>query len=331
MHPTIIFAATALLNANVQARVTTGTVLVANQQSASATIIDVATQTATTIEVGMGPHEAVISPDGRWGIVTIYGVGGPNGAGNKLSVIDLAAKKVVRTVDLGIYTRPHGASFIPGSPNLVSVTSESTQNFVIADIVKGEVVTAIPTRHPGSHMLGVTADGKRAYTANMPWGGISEFDLERRVFTRDLVVASNTEGVAVAPDGSTVWLGSNDRGTVSVVDTKTWTVATTITGFTMPYRLAFSPNGSLAVVCDPEAGKIGVVDAVTRKVLGEVTGLASPRGVNVASDNRTAFVTLGTEHAVVAVDLVDRRVLWKVPVGMSPDGVWYGPKPAGSP
>src|SRR5690348_2443447 len=89
-----------------QAPVSTGVVLVANQQSASATIVDIATRATTTLDVGAGPHETVVSPDGKWGIVTIYGVGGANGAGNKLAVIDLPAKRVVRTIDLGAYTRP---------------------------------------------------------------------------------------------------------------------------------------------------------------------------------------------------------------------------------
>ena len=139
MNPTrlLVFAAAAAAafsTAAAQQRITTGTVLVANQQSASATIVDIATQTATTLDVGTGPHEAVISPDGRWGVVTIYGVAGA--PGNKLSIIDLPAKKVVRTINLGTYLRPHGASFVTGQPNVVAVTSETTQNVVLADIAK---------------------------------------------------------------------------------------------------------------------------------------------------------------------------------------------------
>jgi YVTN family beta-propeller protein len=319
----LAFAA-AISTAGAQQRTTTGTVLVANQQSASATIIDVATQTATTVDVGTGPHEAVISPDGRWGVVTIYGVGGA--PGNKLSVIDLPAKKVVRTIDLGAYVRPHGASFVTGQPNVVAVTSEATQNVVLADIVKGEVLGVVPTQHPGSHMLGVTADGKRAYTANINWGGISEIDLEKRAFVRDLQASSITEGVGVAPDGSTIWLGANQAGTVTVIDGKAWKVVETLTGFGMPYRIGLSPDGSLAVICDPKDNKIHIADVKARKIIGEVASLGSPRGVKIAPDNRTVFVTLGAENAVAAIDLVEKKVLWRAPVGASPDGVWYGPQ-----
>src|ERR1051325_11373541 len=129
-----VIGLTASLGASVvaqQAPVAMGTVLVANQQSGSATIIDVATHEATTLDVGAGPHETVISPDGKWGVVTVYGVGGANGAGNKPAVIDLAAKRVARTIDLGTYTRPHGASFVPGHASEVAVTSETTANIVL--------------------------------------------------------------------------------------------------------------------------------------------------------------------------------------------------------
>ena len=288
-----------------QTRISAGTVLVANQQAASATIIDVATQSTTTLDVGAGPHEAVISPDGRWGLVTIYGVSGA--PGNKLAIIDLAAKKVVRTIDLGTYTRPHGASFITGSPNVVAVTSETTQNMVLVDIAEGRVLGAVPTQHPATHMLGVTDDGKRAFVASISWGGISEIDLAKREFVRDLKVSEATEGVAVSPDGSTVWLAARTLGTVSVVDTKSWSTVATLSGFGLPYRVTISPDGSLAVICDAKDNKVHIADVRTRKVIGEVAATGSPRGVKIAPDNRTLFVTLGPENSVVAIDLVDRK------------------------
>ena len=302
-----------------------GTVLVANQQSASATIIDLATRAETTIDVGVGPHEAAISPDGRWGVVTIYGTQTP---GNALAIIDLAAKKVVRTIDLGDYRRPHGAAFLPGSTTTVAITSEASQNVVVVNINDGKILSAIPTRHPGSHMVGITADGKHAFTSNVPWGGITELDLEGRSFSRDLNVAPQTEGIAVTPDGATVWVGSNSTGTVSIVDTKTWSVAATLSGLGMPYRIGVSPNGALAVICDPQQNTIHIADVSSRKIVGSVGALPSPRGVFIAPDNRTAFVTFGADNSVGVIDLVDRTLKTKFPVGNSPDGVAYGRAPA---
>src|SRR5690242_16818003 len=113
-------------------------------------------------------------------------------------------------------------------------------------------------------MLGIPADGKHLFTSNVPWGGISEIDLAGKAFARDLAVAPQTEGVAVTPDGATVWIGSNSTGTVSVVDTKSWSVVATLSGLGMPYRIGISPNGTLAVICDPQGNAIHIAGVASR-------------------------------------------------------------------
>ena len=302
----------------------TGFVLVANQQSASASLIDLSTDTVKSISVGTGPHEAVIAPSGRVGVVTIYGAQPP---GNQLAVIDLPAGTVRRTISLGEFTRPHGANFIAGDESRVVVTSETTQNVVLVNISTGVVEGPIATGAGGSHMVGVTSDGTRAFTANVMSGSISEIDLVGRKLVRTIATAPQSEGIAVAPDGSTVWAGSNANGTVSVVDTKTGTVAATLSGFAMPYRLAISNDGRIAIICDPKGDKLAIADVATRKVLWTLDGIGSPRGVNIAPDGRTAFVTLAADETLGVVDLVARKLTRKMKVERSPDGVWYGPVP----
>ena len=301
-----------------------GFVLVANQQSASASLIDLSTDTAKTIPVGTGPHEAVISPSGRVGLVTLYGTQPP---GNQLAVIDLPAGTVRKTISLGEFTRPHGANFLPGDESRVVVTSETTQNIVLVNLSTGTVEGSISSGAAGSHMLGVTADGKRAFTANVGSGSVSEFDLVAGKLVRTIATAPQSEGIAVAPDGSTVWAGSNANGTVSVVDTKTGTVAETIPGLMMPYRLAISNDGKTAVICDPKGDKLAIADVATRKIVWTLDGIGSPRGVNIAPDGRTAFVTLAADETMGVVDLVGRKLTRKIKVERSPDGVWYGPRP----
>jgi len=300
-----------------------GFVLVANQQSASASLIDLRTDTARVIAVGAGPHEAVIAPSGRTSVVTIYGVGGA--PGNQLAVVDIAKAEVTKTISLGQYTRPHGAMFLPGDETRVAVTSETTQNVVIVNLAEGRVEHAIPTGAAGSHMVAITADGSRAFTSNVGAGGVSELDLKSRTLVRTIPVAPQVEGVAVTPDGSAVWAGSNANGTVSVIDTKTGAVVQTLTGFAMPYRLAISADGKTAIVCDPKGDRLHIADVVGRKVIWTLDGIGSPRGVNIARDGKTAFVTLAADETMGVVDLETRKLTRKIKVERSPDGVWYGP------
>lgn len=301
-----------------------GHLLVANQQDASASLIDLRTDSMKFIPVGIGPHEAAISPSGRTGVVTIYGQRPP---GNELAVIDIAAGSVTRTISLGQYTRPHGAVFIPGDETRVVVTSESTGNVVIVNLESGIVEAAIPTMAQGSHMAAITADGKRVFTSNVGSGSVSEIDLVERKFVRAIPVAPRVEGIAVTPDGSLVFAGSNTDGTVSIIDTGTGSIVGTLTGFKLPYRIATSADGRTAIVCDPEGGAIAAIDVATRAVAWRLEGLASPRGVSIAPDGRTAFVTLADDPSVGLVDMSAHKLVRTIPVGQSPDGVGFGPTP----
>jgi YVTN family beta-propeller protein len=303
-----------------------GHILVANQQSASASIVDLATNTITHIPVGNGPHEAAISPDGKWGFISVYGVGGPNGAGNQIAVIDMAEKKVARMIDLGQYTRPHAVVPVAGSPLKLIVTSETTQNIITVDAEKGVVLTAIPTGAAGSHMVAVSADGKRAFTANIRPGTMTAIDLVTGKATGLAQVATQTEGLATTPDGNEVWMGSNDAGTVSVVNTVSMKVDTVLGGFGMPYRMGVSPDRKLALIVEAQGNRVSVIDVKTRKPLGIVDVGGSPRGVAISPDSRTAFVTLGPENAVVVVDLASRTVVARHAVQTAPDGVAYSVK-----
>ena len=299
-----------------------GRILVANQQAASATIVDLATNAITHIPVGNGPHEAAISPDGRWGFVSVYGVGGPQGAGNQIAVIDMNEKKVVRMIDLGTYTRPHGVVPV-GSPLRLIITSETTQNIVTVDAEKGAVVGAVSTAAQGSHMVAVSADGKRAYTANVGAGTMTAIDLATGKVTGSLAIAPRSEGIATTPDGNEVWVGSNDANTVSVVNAATMKIDTVLGGFGVPYRMAVSPDNKLAIIVEAGANRISVIDRATRKILGPVDVGGSPRGVAISPDSKTAFVTLGPQNAVVIVDLASRAVVGRYDVQTAPDGVAY--------
>ena len=315
----------AIAPTHVSAQVTkSGNLLVANQEDASASLIDLRTDSMRLIPVGVGPHEAAISPSGRTGVVTIYGQRPP---GNQLAIIDMAGGTVTRTISLGEYTRPHGVVFIPGDETRVVVTSESTGNVVIVDIVAGKVEAVIPTEAQGSHMAAITADGKRVFTSNVTSGSVSEIDLAGRKFVRAIPVAPKVEGIAVTPDGRFVFAGSNTDGTVSIIDTGTGTIVATLKGFTLPYRLAISADGRTAMVCDPEGGAISAIDVATRAVAWKLGGLASPRGVSIAPDGRTAFVTLADDPSVGLVDMATHKLVQTIPVGASPDGVGFGPTP----
>lgn len=194
-----------------------GLVIVADKQDHTATVLNAADGALVArLPVGVGPHEVATSRDGRWAVVTNYGDQAT--VGNSLSVIDLLGPTVARTIALGEHRRPHGVAFLPGDRKL-AVTSETSQAVLVVDFASGAVEAAIPTAQPASHMLAVSPDGRRAYTANIAAGTVTEIDLERRSTGRTLAVAPMTEGIALSPDGTQLWVGSNQAHTVTIIDT----------------------------------------------------------------------------------------------------------------
>jgi DNA-binding beta-propeller fold protein YncE len=327
-------------NARPDAPARAGLLVVANQEGASATILDAATmKTLATLTTGVGPHETAVSQDGRWAVVTNYG--NRTELGNTLSVIDLTAPtlSVVRTINLGEYHRPHGAAFIQDGRKIV-VTSETSQRLVIVDFASGKVDTALATNAKGSHMVAVRRDGKRAWTANIGDGNVTEFDLDARRTMRSLPAAPMDEGIATTPGGILLWVGSNSEKTVTIIDTEKGEKIGTLTGFGSPYRIGISRTGRVAVVNDPVGNKIWIFEVGTNRELAKIDlgkeklivlkdggppgeAGAGPEGITFDPIAEIAYVTLHGTNQVAAVDLVTLKVVGVGSVGAGPDGISF--------
>lgn len=314
----------------------TGTVIVANMGDNTATLIDVATRrVVATLPTGNGAHEVAVSNDGRWAVVSNYGVRGA--PGNSLTVIDVPSAKVVRTIELGEFRRPHGSAFLPGD-SLLAVTAEMNRAVVLVDFRQGVVAGSIPTNHAASHMLAMTANASRIFTTNVADGTVSELDVGARTFLRDMTVAPQVEGIAVTPGGEQVWVGSNQQKTVTVLDAKTGRSVGTLAGFGLPYRIAITPNGRTAVIADPPNAVVRIVDVPTRRdratvkidsagvtSAAEFPGSPSPEGVVISRDGRMAYVALQGSSRLAMIDLESATVVAYVPTGAGPDGIGYSP------
>lgn len=302
--------------------------LVANKQDHTLSVIEVESgRLLATLPTGTGPHEVAVSSDGRRAVVANYGDQAP---GSSLTIVDLVQRAVERTIDLGEYRRPHGVVVLPGD-SLAAVTVEASQAVLVVRL-GGGVKHVIPTNARGSHMVAVTADGRRGYTANVPDGTITELDLTAGTQLRSLPVSSVTEGVAVTPDGREVWVGSNNQHTVTVVDTRSWKAVDTLAAAGLPYRIAISPDGRTAVVPGPTGGLVRIFDVATRTERAVVDfggGGASqgPVGSTITADGAYAFIALQGTNEAAMIDLATGQELRRFATGAGPDGIAvYWPK-----
>jgi len=306
-----------------------GTIIVTNKGPATATIIDAASGRAlATLPTGQGPHEVVMSRDGRVAVVTDYGAQGPGG--NTLTVIDVPGLRVARTIELGQYRRPHGIVFLPGD-SLVAVTSESTGNVVIVSVAAGVVRSAIPTTQNGSHMVAVVGNGSLLYTGNIGSNTVSELDGRTGRFVRTFDVPAQPEAINVTPDGAEVWVGSNATGRVSVIDPKTGAVTTAAEGVSWPYRVLFSPDRRYTFLPDMRNEELRFLDRASRRELGRLPfPQGGPQGIAITPDGKYVLQSLSRQARVAVIDVASRTVVGHIPAGDTPDGIAYSTRVAGS-
>lgn len=312
------------LNAPLHAQVAglSGTLVVTNKTPGTATIIDVGSGTTlATLPTGNGPHEIVLTKDGRTAIVSDYGTG--PAPGSTLTFIDLPTKKVVRTASLGEYRRPHGLVLLTGD-SLVAVTSEANKAVLLVRVATGEIAKVIPTNQAGSHMVGVTASGTRGWTGDIGSNTVSELDLERGVSLRTIAVPAQPEAINVTPDGQEVWVGSNATGKVSVVNTATGTVTTAAEGFGWPYRVLYSPDTRLVLMPDLRKEELRFIDRASKQELARLALPGKgPQGIIFDPSGRYAFLSYSTGAAVAIIDVAARKVVGELKAGETPDGVVY--------
>jgi len=298
-----------------------GTLVVLNKAAATASLIDVASgRTVATLPTGTGPHEMLVTKDGRWAVGADYGA---RVGGNTLTLIDVPGKRVAKTIDLGSYTRPHGLAFLPGD-SLLAVTSETTQNVVVVRIPSGEIAYTVATEQSTSHMVTMVADGSAMYTSNIRSNTVSGLAPNGMGEARIYQVPSQPEGIGVTPSGSEIWVGSNDQGIVSVLDPATGQVKGKIDGFGFPYRVVFTPDERVAIVPDPEGNRVRFFDRASRTELGAVAlPGGSPQGVVLTPDGKTLYVSLNAQNQVAEIDVASRTLTRTLATGANPDGIGY--------
>jgi DNA-binding beta-propeller fold protein YncE len=311
------------------AQVAAKPVLVAlNKGGASMVIIDPGTMKITgTVPVGNGPHEVVLSTDGKTAFVANYG-DGPS-PGSSISVIDITTSKETRRVDTTPMLRPHGLVFLGGK---LYFTSETSRMIARYDPAANKVDWMMGTGQNGSHMIAITADQKKMYTANIGSNSVTSFEFgsvpPAGSKITHIPVGNQPEAIDVSPDGKEVWIGLNVDGMAEVVDVVNYKSVAKINIGGRPYRVRFTPDGKYVICTMLPTKEILVIDAATRKEIKRMKLDNVPLGVAFSNDGKTLFVTAGRPDPnaagtdqVLKIDLEKMTVTGSVNPGVAPDGI----------
>src|SRR5882672_4476096 len=93
--------------------------------------------------------------------------------------------------------RPHCPVMGPKN-GLLYVTTELDKAVTVIDPATLKILYTIPTDQPESHMLAITRDGRRGYTANVGPGTVSVLDLEARKVVTIIPISGNTQRISIS-------------------------------------------------------------------------------------------------------------------------------------
>lgn len=293
------------------------------------------------VRVGEGPHEVASAPDYRRVVVSNYGKKEP---GNSISVIDVSAQAVTKTISTDRYERPHDLVFLPEG-RLVAVTVEDPGALLVIDIDTGKIEKAIATEQRKSHMVALNPDATRAFVANVASGSVSVIDLVTNTLVAIVKTDAGAEGITYVPATEEVWVTNRDADTVSVIDGRSLTVIATIPTPTFPIRARYVASQNVVLVAAALSDTVYVLDVERREVARTVQmpGLPTKR---VSTTDRLfgdrfsrgvvpigILLTPGETHAYVANSYADvisvlNLSTWKVerliPTRAEPDGLAWG-------
>jgi YVTN family beta-propeller protein len=292
---------------------------------------------------GRGPHEAAASNSGRRVVVCNYGDQTP---GSTLSVFDLVDRRIVDTIDLSPHQRPHGIVFLDRR-STVLVTSETSRALLEVDLQKKTVVRTFDTGAETSHMVDITPDGKRAFTANIKSNSVSAIDLDSGQLLQVIPTGNGPEAIDVSPDGREVWVGHNGDNKIVILDTQSLEKKGEIACGEVPIRLKFTPDGKHVLVSCANSGELAKIDVRERREIARIpmerivpadgTAAADPSATNptpvgllIDPRGRFAFVALHNAKKIAIVDLETFAVTGHFDVGNQPDGMAWAYRVGGT-
>ena len=244
-----------------------GLLVIANQKEHTVLVVDPdGRRELARVVVGVNGHEVMVSKDGRFAYVPIYGnsgVGRPGTDGSTIDVVDLQGRKLAATIDLGKPLRPHRAEW--GPDGMLYVTAELGNAVDVLDPATRKIVAEIPTGQKESHMLVISPDGRRAYTANVGAGSVSVLDLAKRSLVTTIPVAKMVQRISISPDGKRVFTHDQDAPRIAVIDTATNKIANWIEVPSSVYASEPTTDGRWLVTLTRNAAAY-VVDLQSMKV-----------------------------------------------------------------
>lgn len=160
-------------------------------------------------------------------------------------------------------------------------------------------------------------------------GQLSVIDLNNNIIAATVQVGSEPQGTAVNPYNNRVYVANQSSHTVSVINSITNTLVTSISTFPgeYPSGMALSPDGTRLYVTEHNNNYLTVINTAGNNIIASIPVNENPWGTVVSPDGKLVYVATGTGNTVDIISTATNQVIGSIPglqgandICISPDG-----------
>jgi len=275
--------------------------------------LDAATLTLRkTVDMPGSTHELALSADGRTAYGSVYGDGifikriNPD---RRIVVIDLPSQTLTRVIDLGETFAPHGIMLDASG---VLWCSAELGNAVLAVDPATDKVERIDVGHT-AHWLAIShATGKAFVSVKSDY--VVVIDTARHAMIDRIKLPQVTEGLAIAPDGATLYVCAQTAPEFYVIDARSHALVRTVaikeTAALNPQmrRVRVSPDNRYIVVSVNKGDRAAIYAGDDLKPIASFPTKKGPMGFGFAPDGKHAYLCCHDDAEVFEFALESGRV-----------------------
>jgi YVTN family beta-propeller protein len=166
----------------------------------------------------------------------------------------------------------------------------------------------------------------RLYMAGAAGGNVREWSVgpdgtvgAMRTFVRPSTSPQNfSAGIAVSPDGGTLYVTDLFLMTLSAIDLNTGQVKATATLPAEPYTVLTSPDGATLYVSLWGGGRVQVYDAASFRLKMEMSTGDRPNALALTADGRRLFAACGGDSSVWVFDTASGQAIEQISTALYP-------------
>lgn len=238
-------------------------------------VLDVAAKKLSgKLHAGSDPEEFALSKDGRHIYIS-------NEDTKTASVINIASGKLEHIVPVG--QEPEGVTTTPDGKQFY-VTCEAGGDIYVVDTSSYSAVAHFKVNgRPRS--VAFMSSGGIGFIPSESAGELNIIDSAKPMVLKTIALPTGSRPMRVklSPDETRLYVSNGRAGTISVFDTHSYELLSTIKVGTRPWGMGISPDGKFLFAANGPSNDVSVVDLKSNQEVARIKAGASPWGIAITS------------------------------------------------